>query len=142
MRQHINGKVYNTDTARKIGTWSNGADRTDFSWVEESLYQKKTGEFFLHGQGGPNTRYAQQLEASRWTSGETISLISYDSARQWAEDHLTADQYQAVFGEVAEDDSRTTLLLSLPASTVKKIKQEAAQAGMTVSAYIERKIKL
>ena len=66
-------------------------------------------------------------------------MVSYDSARQWAEDHLTADQYQAVFGEVAEDDSRTTLLLSLPASTVKKIKQEAAQAGMTVSAYVESK---
>lgn len=139
MNKIINGKVYNTDTARKIGTWSNGADRTDFSWVEETLYQKKTGEFFLRGQGGPNTRYAQQLEASRWTGGETISLVSYDSARQWAEDHLTADQYQAVFGEVAEDDSRTTLLLSLPASTVKKIKQDAAQAGMTVSAYVKSK---
>ena len=142
MNKIINGKVYNTGTAHKIGTWSNGADRTDFSWVEESLYQKKTGEFFLHGQGGPNTRYAQQLEASRWTGGETISLVSYNSARQWAEDHLTADQYQAVFGEIAEDDSRTTLLLSLPASTVKKIKREAAQAGMTVSAYIVSKIKL
>ena len=140
MKKIINGKLYNTDTARQVGTWSNSADCNDLSWVEESLYQKKTGEFFLHGQGGPNTRYAQQLEASNWTGGETISLVSYDSARQWAEDHLTADQYQAVFGEVAEDDSRTTLLLSLPASTVKKIKQEAAQAGMTVSAYVESKI--
>lgn len=139
MKKIINGKLYNTDTARQVGTWSNSADCNDLSWVEESLYQKKTGEFFLHGQGGPNTRYAQQLEASNWTGGETISLVSYDSARQWAEDHLTADQYQAVFGEVAEDDSRTTLLLSLPASTVKKIKQEAAQAGMTVSAYVESK---
>lgn len=139
MKKIINGKLYNTDTARQVGTWSNSSDCSDLSWVEESLYQKKTGEFFLHGQGGPNTRYAQQLEASQWTSGETISLVSYDSARQWAEDHLTADQYQAVFGEVAEDDSRTTLLLSLPASTVKKIKQEAAQAGMTVSAYVESK---
>ena len=139
MNKIINGKVYNTDTARKIGTWSNGAARTDFSWVEESLYQKKTGEFFLHGQGGANTRYAQQLEASHWTGGETISLISYDSARQWADDHLTAEQYQAVFGEVAEDDSRTTLLLSLPVATVKKIKQNAAQAGLTISAYVESK---
>lgn len=142
MNKIINGKVYNTDTARQIGTWSNGADRTDFSWVEETLYQKKTGEFFIYGQGGANTRYAQQLEASHWTGGETISLVSYNSARQWAEDHLTADQYQAVFGEVAEDDSRTTLLLSLPVATVKKIKQNAAQAGLTISAYIVSKIKL
>ena len=69
-------------------------------------------------------------------------MVSYDSARQWAEDHLTAEQYQATFGEVVEDDSRTTLLLSLPVATVKKIKRNAAQAGLTVSAYIESKIKL
>ena len=66
-------------------------------------------------------------------------MISYDSARQWADDHLTAEQYQTIFGEVVEDDSRTTLLLSLPVATVKKIKQNAAQAGMTVSAYVESK---
>lgn len=139
MKKIINGKLYNTETARMIGTWCNGTDRSDLSWVEETLHQKKTGEFFFHGVGGPNTRYAQQTDDTHWSGGEAITLVGYEDARQWAEDHLTADQYQAVFGEVAEDDSRTTLLLSLPASTVKKIKQEAAQAGMTVSAYVESK---
>lgn len=142
MNKIINGKVYNTDTARQIGTWSNGADRTDFSWVEETLYQKKTGEFFIYGQGGANTRYAKQLDAAHWTGGETISLLSYDAARQWAEEHLDADQYQAAFGDIVEDDSHARISLYLPTATIKKIKQEAAQAGMTVSAYIESKIKL
>ena len=64
---------------------------------------------------------------------------AHNSARQWADDHLTAEQYQAIFGEVVEDDSRTTLLLSLPVATVKKIKRNAAQAGLTVSAYVESK---
>lgn len=142
MKKIINGKLYNTDTARLVGEWSNAGGWQDLGHLEETLYQKKTGEFFLHGEGGPASKYAEQTGQNSWTGGEKIIPLSYETARQWAEDHLTADQYQAVFGEVAEDDSRTTLLLSLPASTVKKIKQEAVQAGMTVSAYIDRKIKL
>ena len=141
MKKIINGKLYNTDTARQVGTWSNSADCSDLSWVEESLYQKKTGEFFLHGQGGPNTRYAQQLEASHWTSGETISLISYESAQKWAEEHLTADQYQAVFGEISEDSSMVSLNLSLPAGLVDSIKRDAYRLGMTVSDYVANKMK-
>ena len=141
MKKIINGKLYNTDTARQVGTWSNSADCSDLSWVEESLYQKKTGEFFLHGQGGPNTRYAQQLESSHWTSGETISLISYESAQKWAEEHLTADQYQAVFGEISEDSSMVSLNLSLPAGLVDSIKRDAYRLGMTVSDYVASKMK-
>lgn len=140
MKKIIGGKLYNTDTARLVGEWSNAGDWRDFGHMEEALYQKKTGEFFLHGEGGPASKYAEQTGQNSWTGGEKIIPLSYETARQWAEDHLTAEQYQATFGEVVEDDSRTTLLLSLPAATVKKIKQEAAQAGLTVSAYIESKL--
>lgn len=140
MKKIIGGKLYNTDTARLVGEWSNAGDWRDFGHMEEALYQKKTGEFFLHGEGGPASKYAEQTGQNSWTGGEKIIPLSYETARQWAEDHLTAEQYQATFGEVVEDDSRTTLLLSLPVATVKKIKQEAAQAGLTVSAYIESKL--
>ena len=139
MKKIIGGKLYNTDTARLVGEWSNAGDWRDFGHMEEALYQKKTGEFFIHGEGGPASKYAEQTGQNRWTGGEKIIPLSYETARQWAEDHLTAEQYQATFGEVVEDDSRTTLQLSLPASTVKKIKQEAAQSGMMVSAYVESK---
>lgn len=142
MKKIIGGKLYNTDTARLVGEWSNAGDWRDFGHMEEALYQKKTGEFFLHGEGGPASKYAEQTGQNSWTGGEKIIPLSYETARQWAEDHLTAEQYQATFGEVVEDDSRTTLLLSLPVATVKKIKQNAAQAGLTVSAYIVSKIKL
>lgn len=142
MKKIIGGKLYNTDTARLVGEWSNAGDWRDFGHMEEALYQKKTGEFFLHGEGGPASKYAEQTGQNSWTGGEKIIPLSYETARQWAEDHLTAEQYQATFGEVVEDDSRTTLLLSLPVATVKKIKRNAAQAGLTVSAYVESKIKL
>lgn len=51
MKQIINGKMYNTETATEIATRSNGC--TGWEYLEETLYRKKNGEFFLCGSGGP-----------------------------------------------------------------------------------------
>ena len=45
MKTIINGKMYNTDTAKLIETTSH-LYPSDFGWFRESLYQKKTGEFY------------------------------------------------------------------------------------------------
>lgn len=42
----INGKLYNTETATLVGRWWNKYSIHDFKYCEESLYRKKTGEFF------------------------------------------------------------------------------------------------
>lgn len=131
-----NGKKYDTDTARKLGTWSNFLSRRDIGWCEESLYRKKTGEYFLHGEGGPASRYAERFQNSR-ISGEAIIPLTYEQARSWAEEHLDADEYEDIFGEVAEDDSRTTLSLSVSAAAAETARRAAAAAGLTLSAYIE-----
>lgn len=54
----INGKRYNTKTAKKVACYSNGYPYTDFGYFCETLYRKKTGEFFLHEDGGAFTKYA------------------------------------------------------------------------------------
>ena len=46
MKKYINGKVYDTETAQLIGTYANGGNWRDFSHYEETLYRKRTGEFF------------------------------------------------------------------------------------------------
>ena len=50
MKKIIKGKVYDTDTARELASWANGGNWRDFSHLEETLYRKKTGEYFLHGE--------------------------------------------------------------------------------------------
>ena len=60
MKKIINGKVYDTETAQVLGSWSNMSDRS-FERIDETLYRKRTGEFFLHGEGGPMSRYAVQI---------------------------------------------------------------------------------
>lgn len=47
MKKIISGRIYDTDTATKLGAWWSSSDVRDFSRVEETLYRKRTGEFFL-----------------------------------------------------------------------------------------------
>lgn len=137
MKKIINGKVYDTSTAERVCGWSNGSSTSDFGYCSEDLYRKRTGEFFLYGEGGPRSRYAVSCGNNDWGYGESIIPLTYDAARKWAEDHLSADQYESIFGEVADDDSRASVTLSLSASAVEKAKRAAAQQGVGLSAYIE-----
>ena len=140
MKKIINGRSYDTETAREVASWGNAGGRNDFAHLEETLYQKKNGEFFLFGEGGPMTKYAVSTGQNTWSGGSKIIPLSYDSAREWAEEKLSADEYESIFGEIAEDDSRVTVTLSLSASAVEAAKRAAAQAGMSLSAYVESKL--
>ena len=137
MKKSINGKVYDTDTARELGSWANMADRRNFSQFEETLYRKKTGEFFLCGEGGPMTKYAQAVGQNEWSGGSRIMPLDFSEARQWAEEHLDADEYESIFGEVSEDGSRVQVCYSLSAAAAETIKRRASELGITASAYIE-----
>ena len=137
MKKIINGKVYDTSSAKEIGHYENGLP-TDFDYIEEVLYRKRTGEFFLHGFGGARTKYATSIGGNSWASGEKILPVSYEEARQWAEEHLDAETYEAAFGAVIEDDSKTTINLSLPVSLVEQLKRDSSKAGMGLSAYVEQ----
>ena len=48
----INGRMYNTDTTEVLGSWDNGYPRGDFSFEEQTLHKKKTGEYFVYYSGG------------------------------------------------------------------------------------------
>ena len=47
MKKIIRGRQYDTDTAQRIGSWDNGLSGTDLEYTSETLYRKRTGEFFL-----------------------------------------------------------------------------------------------
>lgn len=139
MKKIIKNKVYDTETAQKCGEWDNGYYTNDFQFCAETLYQKKTGEYFLHGEGHALSKYAGHSgNSSGW--GEQIIPMSYAEAQSWAEEHLDGDEYITIFGEPKEDDTCTKLTLSMPASQVAKIKQLAAQSGQQVGEFIVSKI--
>ena len=96
MKKVIHGKKYDTDTARFIG-YTGYSHPGDFSFWLERLYRKKTGEFFLHGVGGPMSKYARRIGPDEWTGGEEIRPLSLKEAQKWAERNLDADEYEAIF---------------------------------------------
>ena len=100
MKKIINGKKYDTTTATNVGEWDNGC-YGNFGYCSETLYRKKTGEFFLHGEGGASSRYSSHYGDS-CGSGEQIIPLTEEAAMKWAEQRISADAYEAIFGEVAE----------------------------------------
>lgn len=101
MKQIINGKMYNTETAECLASYWNGLSERDFKHCSEELYRKKNGEFFLFGEGGPLSKYAMP-DGNGFCGGQKIIPLSEAEAREWAEDHITADEYIEIFGEPEE----------------------------------------
>lgn len=101
MKEIIDGRMYNTDTAKWLASYNNGLGATDFRVYEETLYRKKTGEYFLHGSGGAMSKYSRAVGNS-WCGSEEIIPLSKNLAKKWTEDHCTADTYIEIFGEVEE----------------------------------------
>lgn len=103
MNQIINGKRYDTNTATKIGLYDNRLATSDCKWYRETLMVKRTGEYFLVGQGGPMSIYAERVDNTT-SGGVKIIPLSVENAKKWAEGHLTAVEYEEKFPTASEDN--------------------------------------
>ena len=140
MKKIINGRRYDTDTAKELGSDSY-SNRRDFSFWCETLYRKSTGEFFLYGEGGPNSKYSQSVGLNEWSGGERIMPLSLDEAQKWAEEHLSADEYENIFGAIEETTEKRSVTFSLTEAAIEKIARIAAEKGCTKSEVIENLLK-
>lgn len=140
MNKIINGKRYDTETAKALA-FDSYSNPSDFNYWSETLYQKRTGEFFLHGEGGAMSKYAESAGQNEWSGGEEIIPLSVDSAQEWAEEHLSADEYEDIFGETSEDGSKHGVLISMTANTEKLLLRLAAEEGCSKSDLVERAIR-
>lgn len=101
MKKIINGKKYDTETATVIAEDWNGLGNRDWKYQCEVLYRKKTGEFFLHGEGGPLSKYGFSISSEVY-SNSVILPLTEDDAREWLAEHANGDKYEEVFGAVEE----------------------------------------
>lgn len=138
MKKIINGKVYDTDTAKKRGEFEPNPYRSDFYWFCETLYQKKTGEFFIHGEGNAASPYRKSCGQNEWCGGEKIEPMTYKEAQKWAEEYLDGDEYCEIFGEPDEDAEDEKMTVRLSAAAAAKLAREAAKNGITKQAQLER----
>lgn len=140
MRKIINNKSYDTEKAARIGSYNHGEYVTDFGYYCETLYRKRTGEYFLHGEGGPASKYAESLGNGSWQGGEKIEPMTYEAATAWAIDHLDTEDYQAEFGEVEEDDTSIVLTVRVPQSAKDALDRACSKTGQTRGEILARLI--
>lgn len=139
MKKVINGKRYNTESARYIGEYNAPYATNDFNWYCETLYLKQTGEFFLHGEGNALTRYAEQyIDGVGY--GEKLMPLTDDEARKWVEENLEVDVYDELFGEGEEEKNKTFSLL-LPESIYDRVKALATESDRTMKDIIVEKLR-
>lgn len=137
MKRYINGKVYDTETAHEIGSYANAGNWRDFSHYEETLYRKRTGEFFLHGEGGPMTAYRISTGQNTWSGGAKIVPMTVKEAEAWAEEHLTTDEYDAAFGEIVDDETLELVAYRIKASNAERVRRAMSETGKSGGAIID-----
>ena len=101
MKKIINGKKYDTFAATEVCSYDNGCTYSDFNFVEEVLFLKNTGEFFIYGKGGPASKYSERC-GSIYCGGSEIKPVTIEEAKAFFERHGDADEYEKFFGEVEE----------------------------------------
>ena len=102
MKAIINYKLYNTETAKELVSYCNGFGQGDFRYIHETLYRKKTGEYFLYGHGGAMTIYCKPCGNNSWSGGGAIRPFTEREAQKWVMEHCDADTFINLFGEVEE----------------------------------------
>lgn len=100
MNKIINGKKYDTETAKLAGVYS-FAKRTSPSFYEEKLFLKKTGEWFLYGSGESESKYSDLWDGDLLGIEKIIPYTEHE-AKRWAERHMDVDEYETLFGKVEE----------------------------------------
>lgn len=92
----IEGKKYNTETAKMIAYYNNIdgiriLQRDDARFFETALYRKKTGEYFICTKGNCWSDVANEIEP-----------VSEAGAKRWSEIYLSVYKYEELWGEVEE----------------------------------------
>lgn len=137
MKKIINGKRYDTRTAEQIG--DAGYSRPgDFEYWHEALYRKKTGEFFLYGEGGAKSKYSRRIGQNEWSGGEEIRPLTLTEAQEWAEKYLDADEYEEIFGKIEEDKTQISTWIT---DGLKSAADELRGKGYTLADIFEAGIK-
>ena len=141
MKKIIGGRKYDTSTAKLLAFWQTDRPSSDFGWYMESLYQKRNGEFFLFGGGGPLSRYGRVDYKNSWDYKEKTIPLTYEGAQRWAQARLDADKYEKIFGDVDEGEGeKKKTSFTLSAAAFEKLRRLAARDGVSLSEAVEKLI--
>ncbi len=94
--------MYNTETATALAKYTAPYNCGDFNRYVEVLYKTKKGAYFLEGEGGPMSKYAQSY-GNGWSGGSGIIAISADEAFEWLQSKDFIDVAEKEFPDKIEE---------------------------------------
>lgn len=135
MKKIIDGKAYDSDTAKVVAAHVVDTSSDKEEWVTEKLLVKRTGEYFLYGCGGSLTRYAV-ADGMGWKAGERITPCTKEYAMSWAEPYMTKEEYEEEFITEHIKSASDILHVKLTPEMVDKIKELAKKKNVSVTKFI------
>jgi len=97
---HSRGGIISTPDSSE----SYSGSMTDFHFWKATLYvTPKSKRYFLAGEGGPMSRFAQSAGQNQWTGGSDLIPMSQEAALEWAEQNLSVDVIEKFFSDVIEN---------------------------------------
>lgn len=109
MKKLINGLKYDTDTAIFVGYYCIFADEVRYSFVE-TLYYKRTGEFFIYRRGGDIIE--EDFNNDYWVIRPEIIPFSFQEAKRWVELHCSKYKFISLFGNESDEQPNKCSLSS------------------------------
>lgn len=104
MRKIIDGIRYDTNKAIEIGEYSSPHPVSDFQWWQAMLYRTpRSGRYFLAGEGGPMTSFAQPSALGGMSYGNKVTPLSRQDALAWVEQYLDSEVVEAEFSDLIQD---------------------------------------
>ena len=92
MKRIIEGKQYNTSTAKKICVLKCNEDSGDFRWHSSALYLSPKGTYFIAGKGNARSRWAEPVGGNAYGPGSGLEIITPEEARRIAEEALLDEE--------------------------------------------------
>lgn len=145
MKKRIDTLTYDTETAKKLGEYFHGYDDAAYT---ETLYKKRTGEYFIYGEGGPASKWSASAEDGTVMVGSSdIKPLSYEEARKWFEKanndnnvYATDETYNREFGKPKKDEPKEATTINLSRTAKRKLEQMAIKQGIPQNEVIENLI--
>lgn len=149
MKKRIDTLLYDTDTAKELAQYISPFPYNDVRYYSEWLYKKRTGEYFLYGEGNPGSKWAEKVPYDNaYIAGADIQPLTFEQAQDWfekannADPELATDEvYDQEFGTLSNPNEakaeKVQVKLYLNKLAKRKLERLAQKQGKTQSDIVE-----
>lgn len=95
MKDRTDNSSYDTNISTKIGEYKSNLPANNFGYYKEALYKTPSGQYFLTGHGGPESRYSEIVAGKNIAhANNCFKPLTFAQAKEWYEDFILHDDQQ------------------------------------------------